>query len=253
MEDCEKEFRISLEKLRSKMDELTVHPSSPLTIKSIEDFDVHKSTPPKNVTDQHKKYGTSQQILKQKTTLSRTATTVKKSVNKPSSSSSAQMVTKSSRRYKSDINDVNEQDVESCVEGLRPRTFCYNEAPSQQLFGLVAEEVEDVLPQAVVTKNGQPEAIRYDVIVAILLSAIQLERQRVATIETTMNDRMTTIENKISKHRAKMEEVDVNLRKLSNGIVVLGKHLDDILRTVTDTFDKHDRYIDKKLREMWNK
>jgi trimeric autotransporter adhesin len=78
----------------------------------------------------------------------------------------------SSRRYKEDIQPMG--DASDRLLQLRPVQFRYEkpnangEKPIQ--YGLIAEEVQEVLPELVVSnKDGQPETVAYHLLVAQLL------------------------------------------------------------------------------------
>jgi hypothetical protein len=88
----------------------------------------------------------------------------------------------SSRRYKHAINDMgDESDV---LLHLRPVSFYYRPErdPSQtRQFGLIAEEVAAVDPDLVsFSPDGQPEAVRYHFVDAMLLSEVQKQRRTLA-------------------------------------------------------------------------
>jgi hypothetical protein len=84
----------------------------------------------------------------------------------------------SSARYKDDIRDM--ADASSRLMKLRPVTFRYKgQATDAAQFGLVAEEVEDVLPELVVRNAaGEVEAVQYHEMPAMLLNELQ-KQQRV--------------------------------------------------------------------------
>ena len=85
----------------------------------------------------------------------------------------------SSRRYKHSIADMgDESDV---LMRLRPVSFYYQPEhdPSQtRQFGLIAEEVADAAPDLVTfSADGQPEAVRYHFVDAMLLNEVQKQRR----------------------------------------------------------------------------
>ena len=90
----------------------------------------------------------------------------------------------SSRRFKEDIADLG--GIPRALQNLRPVSFRYSKPfadggkPVQ--YGLVAEEVADVLPELVAyDAAGQPETVLYHVLPTLLLAEIQrLERERAA-------------------------------------------------------------------------
>ncbi len=89
----------------------------------------------------------------------------------------------SSRKTKFDIADL-DPSVTSTLQRLRPVQFRYLQAfadgstPIQ--YGLIAEEVQDVLPELVaLDEAGEPASVKYHVLPALLLAEVQrLERDR---------------------------------------------------------------------------
>jgi hypothetical protein len=86
----------------------------------------------------------------------------------------------SSRRYKQDIQPMAE--ASERLLKLRPFTFRYKqpnalgEKPIQ--YGLIAEEVAEVLPELVVlNKDGQPESVAYHLLPSLLLNELQKEHR----------------------------------------------------------------------------
>jgi Chaperone of endosialidase len=93
----------------------------------------------------------------------------------------------SSRRTKDHIVDLGT--VSQSIFDLRPVQFTYKQpfadgsTPIQ--YGLIAEEVADVLPELVAYGNdGQPETVKYHILPTLLLAEVQrLERARAAQVE----------------------------------------------------------------------
>jgi hypothetical protein len=82
----------------------------------------------------------------------------------------------SSRRYKESISDIGE--ASERLYDLRPVTFRYQqpyadgEKPIQ--YGLIAEEVAEVLPELVVRNTaGNPETVKYQDLTPMLLNEVQ--------------------------------------------------------------------------------
>ena len=94
-------------------------------------------------------------------------------------------VQSSSRRYKEDIQPM--ADASAALMQLRPVTFRYEAAdehgnkPVQ--FGLIAEEVAEVLPELVVrNEHGQPETVAYHMLPSLLLNEYQKQQARLADV-----------------------------------------------------------------------
>lgn len=94
----------------------------------------------------------------------------------------------SSRRYKDNIHDLDSHDSQKLYD-LRPVEFTYKKDEShQKQFGLIAEEVEEVMPYLVTcNKEGAPDTVRYHELPTLLLKEIQ-----------RLNDRITALEGKLA-------------------------------------------------------
>jgi hypothetical protein len=90
----------------------------------------------------------------------------------------------SSRRVKQDIEDMEE--ASEALMKLRPVTFRYKaslDPTGSRQHGLIAEEVAEVFPDLVVyEKDGQPETVRYHVLVPMLLNEVQKDRRTIAVL-----------------------------------------------------------------------
>jgi Chaperone of endosialidase len=97
--------------------------------------------------------------------------------------------TNSSIRFKDDVRDMGEESAK--LMQLRPVTFRYKahgpDGPKQ--FGLVAEEVDAVLPELVArSKDGEIETVMYHQLPALLLNEIQRLEKRVADLERRLSE-----------------------------------------------------------------
>lgn len=95
----------------------------------------------------------------------------------------------SSRRFKENIKDMG--DVSSSILKLRPVTFNYivGDDNSQQA-GLIAEEVEEVMPSLVVyDKEGLPQTVKYHDLPALLLNELQKALKRIEVLEQKLSDK----------------------------------------------------------------
>ena len=120
-------------------------------------------------------------------------------------------VTVSSRRFKHEIADMGaESDL---LMKLRPVAFYYkpelDEAQTRQ-YGLVAEEVAQVAPQLVVYgKDGAPLTVRYNLVNAMLLNAIQKQQRLLEKLRETIGEqesRMQDLEARLAKLEAALAE-----------------------------------------------
>ena len=96
-------------------------------------------------------------------------------------------VSASSRRFKEDVRDMGE--VSDKLSKLRPVRFRFKaedadsgERPLE--YGLIAEEVAEVLPELVpLDAEGKPYAVRYDLLSSLLLSELQRQRRDIEALE----------------------------------------------------------------------
>jgi hypothetical protein len=106
-------------------------------------------------------------------------------------------VTRSSIRYNEDVNSMGE--ASNALMELRPVTFRYMGAESggSKLvqYGLIAEEVEAVMPNLVVYNDkGTPESVAYDVLSSLLLNEYQEQNRKLASAEA----RLATVEAELA-------------------------------------------------------
>ena len=102
----------------------------------------------------------------------------------------------SSRRYKQDIVPMGESSA--ALLKLKPVTFHYKTADEQGekplQFGLIAEDVAEVLPQLVVyDDHNQPETVAYQTLSSLLLNEFQIERKRRLTSEAQSQQQLAAL------------------------------------------------------------
>jgi trimeric autotransporter adhesin len=95
-------------------------------------------------------------------------------------------VASSSRRYKQDIEPLG--DVSDRIYDLRPVKFRYIKPDEQGQkpvqFGLIAEEVADVLPEVVYRNTeGKVEGVRYDELTPMLVALAQQQQAEIAALK----------------------------------------------------------------------
>lgn len=97
----------------------------------------------------------------------------------------------SSRRYKDNIHTMSATDS-SKIYDLRPVEFTLkgDESPQKQ-FGLIAEEVQEVMPYLVAyDKEGSPVTVRYHELPTLLLNEIQRLKLKIDELEGKFNARV---------------------------------------------------------------
>lgn len=100
----------------------------------------------------------------------------------------------SSLRYKENIHDMGI--ISDDIYRLRPVVFNYKKhSPGSKSYGLIAEEVEQVMPGLVVyDKEGQPDTIKYHELPILLLN----ELQKKDLIIDNLLQRVTALESRLS-------------------------------------------------------
>lgn len=122
----------------------------------------------------------------------------------------------SSARYKEAIEDVG--DRSAALQELRPVSFRYRQldAASQSVeYGLIAEEVAEVLPALVIfNEAGEPESVRYHLLPSLLLSEVQrLQSQKDAELAALRAEKDREIAA-LQRRLAQLEELPSRLATL---------------------------------------
>jgi hypothetical protein len=116
----------------------------------------------------------------------------------------------SSRRYKDEIKPM--EKASEVLFALRPVSFRYKkefDAGRAPMFGLIAEEVEQVDPDLVSrNKKGEVETVRYEQINAMLLNEFLKEHKKVEKLESTV----ATLAATVKEQAAEIQKVSAQLR-----------------------------------------
>jgi len=103
--------------------------------------------------------------------------------------------TTSSIKYKHSINDLENCDI---LMDFRPVTFRYKPeyAEAQDLqFGLIAEEVNDIMPDLVLTDSlGAPQTVRYHFLTPLLIKGYQEQQKKIEAQEQSLLELTILIE-----------------------------------------------------------
>ncbi len=120
----------------------------------------------------------------------------------------------SSIRFKEDVRDLGA--AADRVLDLRPVSFRYRkpfangEKPVQ--YGLIAEEVEKVLPELVAYgKDGRPETVKYQVLPTLLLAELEKEHARLAEQDRRLAEKdaqVSALSEEVRALRARLEAVE---------------------------------------------
>ncbi len=99
----------------------------------------------------------------------------------------------SSKRYKKNINDM-EEDVARQVLEYRPVVYDYiNEGDGTGCMGLIAEEVDEINKYPVTYKDGVPDALDYSKFVPQIIKMLQIQETKIQTLEKDLE----TIKNSV--------------------------------------------------------
>ena len=114
----------------------------------------------------------------------------------------------SSARYKDEIRDM--ADASSAMMKLRPVTYRFKgQKDDSRQFGLVAEEVEEVLPELVVRNAaGEVEAVSYHEMPAMLLNELQKQQR-------TIESQAAAIAQQEQESVAQRRQIDALLARLA--------------------------------------
>jgi hypothetical protein len=108
-------------------------------------------------------------------------------------------VVASSARYKTEIHDL--ADSSDRLAQLHPVSYQYKTAPGVPLFGLIAEEVDKVMPELVVRdEQNRPETVQYHEIIPLLLKERQAQRAELAR-QHELIERLTAKVDELSRAR----------------------------------------------------
>ena len=90
------------------------------------------------------------------------------------------LVETSALRYKENVQDLGDT---SKVLQLRPVTFDWKKDQKHDI-GLIAEEVKELYPELVESKDGEITGIKYTKLTALLIKTVQDLNTRIESLET---------------------------------------------------------------------
>jgi hypothetical protein len=96
--------------------------------------------------------------------------------------------TLSSRAHKENIEDLSL--ISDRLHELRPVSFRHKGVQGARTqYGLIAEEVAEVLPTLVVfDEEGRPKAVRYNLLNSLLLAELQNQRRDITELKRTLEE-----------------------------------------------------------------
>jgi len=113
--------------------------------------------------------------------------------------------TTSSRRYKEDIQPMAQ--LSERLLKLRPVTFRYRtpdaDGHKSIQYGLIAEEVAEVFPELVVfDKDGQPDAVKYQVLTPMLLNEVQQQAAEIRELKEQQAQQLRDMQQQLAEMHA---------------------------------------------------
>jgi hypothetical protein len=124
---------------------------------------------------------------------------------------------RSSLRYKEDVHTMG--DASNALMDLRPVTYRYKQAEADGSkpvqYGLIAEEVDKVMPDLVVYDElGRPDSVSYEILPSLLLNEYQKQSRELAATKAELavsNNRLQQLE---ASHSAKIDAMAAELTAL---------------------------------------
>ncbi|MGZ5336453.1 MAG: tail fiber domain-containing protein [Solirubrobacterales bacterium] len=111
----------------------------------------------------------------------------------------------SSRRFKQDIAPL--ASLSDPLMELKPISFRYRSDPSSLQYGLIAEQVANVMPSlAIMDEQGRPESVRYQDLPVLLLNKVQ-QQQRSLREQQHQNQALK------AQNRSQQQQIDWLMRQ----------------------------------------
>ena len=115
----------------------------------------------------------------------------------------------SSARFKQDIQDIGDESDK--LLDLHPVSFRYRADvvpdPAERQYGLIAEEVDKIFPELVIhDEQGQPYALQYNELPALLLNEIQKQQRFIDSQQELIRElsaRLSAVEHAVRSSAGK--------------------------------------------------
>ena len=93
-------------------------------------------------------------------------------------------VQNSSRDFKENIKELTEDEARKLLQ-LKPSTFDFKEecGGKKGCYGLIAEEVEEVIPSVVTSMMGEKKGVDYVGFIPFLIKIVQMQEERITELE----------------------------------------------------------------------
>lgn len=98
----------------------------------------------------------------------------------------------SARKFKENITLISDS-VSEKIYALKPSTFTIKDKPDMHMFGLIAEDVLEILPELVIMDNSnEPFSVKYHELPVLLLNEIKKLREEVNQLKGKYNDSVSS-------------------------------------------------------------
>jgi len=88
----------------------------------------------------------------------------------------------SSRKYKENISELDEDEAMELLN-LNPVKFNYKTLPNEQSYGLIAEEVNEAMPDFVLHRNENIQSVKYETLHAHYIKMMQMVWKKIENLE----------------------------------------------------------------------
>lgn len=98
------------------------------------------------------------------------------------------IVASSSRKYKKNIAEMDEEEAKKLLELVPVRYDYINQEDGTDCYGLIAEDVAEVMSYPVVYVDGEPDAINYSKFVPYLIKMVQVQDREIEELRNAVGN-----------------------------------------------------------------
>lgn len=130
----------------------------------------------------------------------------------------------SDRRYKRNIETVT--NPMAIISQLRGTRYEYNVSEFSEknfregpTYGFIAQEIEEVMPEAVLTNEEGYKAVNYDMVVPVLVEAVKTQQEALDAKDAQINDlssRLARLEAMMLNNNSKLGDAATGMNEFSN-------------------------------------
>lgn len=122
----------------------------------------------------------------------------------------------SSRKYKEDIEDINEDEANKVLD-IRIVSFKYkDDKGKRKQFGCIAEEVVDVIESAVTYKNGEVNGVDYSSFVPHLIKMVQIQQKEINELKNEVGE----LRRENESSRLRLENLESQMKKVLTTLAI---------------------------------